>query len=56
MTTEEAKEILEADNKKRSEECLQAVNKVLKDFNCSIVVQPTITINGNPQIIEIKPN
>lgn len=55
MTPEEAKAILEADNKKRADECLEIIEKTLKDFKCSLAVQPVITINGQPLTVTIIP-
>ena len=56
MTPTEAKEILEADNQRRAQECLDAINKILKDFNCKMAVAPDITINGEKVSIAIIPN
>lgn len=56
MTPTEAKEILEADNQRRAQECLDAINKILKDLNCKIAVTPKITINGEQVSIVIIPN
>lgn len=56
MSIEEAKQLIEQENKKRAQECSEKINEVLKDFNCSLTVKGQFIGNNLQTAIEIVPN
>jgi hypothetical protein len=46
LTPEEMREALAADKAAREQLCLEAVNAVLKQFDCQLVVIPQLTPDG----------
>jgi flagellin-specific chaperone FliS len=56
MTVEEAKELINKENEKRSQECSEKINEILKEFNCSLTVKGQFIGNNLQTAIEIVPN
>jgi len=53
---EEAKKLIEAEKKKKLEECGKKLAELLKEYNAELLVMPHITIEGKRQeiLIQIK--
>lgn len=52
---DEAKKLIEEQNKKDTEECQKEIEEVLKKYSCDLTLNVDITINGQrPQIILLK--
>lgn len=56
MNIEEAKKLIEEQNKKVAQECSEKINEILKEFNCSLTVKGQFIGNNLQTAIEIVPN
>ena len=53
MKIDEAKKLIETENKKELETCQKEIQAVLDKYKCKLAVQPNILINGQPVMISI---
>lgn len=55
-TLDSAKKIVQQEQTNIVNNCQKEIAEVLKKYNCSLEVTPTIIINGRPQSIKISIN
>ena len=56
MNIEEVQKLIKEENDKRSKECSDKINEILKQYNCQLTVKGQFIGNNLQTIIEIVPN